>query len=33
MPTPATAGDQGDEDVIRTAFIYRTAKVEPVGDP
>jgi 5'-nucleotidase len=32
VPTPSTAGDQGDEDVIRTAFIYRAAKVEPVGD-
>ena len=32
VPTPPTAGDQADEDVIRTAFIYRTAKVEPVGD-
>ncbi len=31
MPTPATAGDQSDEDVIRTAFIYRTASVRPVG--
>ncbi len=31
VPTPSTAGDQGDEDVIRTAFIYRAAKVEPVG--
>ncbi len=31
VPTPATAGDQADEDVIRTAFIYRAAKVEPVG--
>ena len=31
VPTPATAGDQADEDVIRTAFIYRTAAVEPVG--
>ena len=32
VPTPATAGDQADEDVIRTAFIYRAAKVQPVGD-
>ena len=32
VPTPATAGDQADEDVIRTAFIYRAAKVEPVGE-
>jgi 5'-nucleotidase len=32
VPTPSTAGDQGDEDVIRTAFIYRAAKVQPVGD-
>ena len=31
VPTPATAGDQSDEDVIRTAFIYRTARVAPVG--
>ena len=31
VPTPSTAGDQGDEDVIRTAFIYRASKVEPVG--
>jgi predicted extracellular nuclease len=31
VPTPATAGDQADEDVIRTAFIYRTAAVEPIG--
>ena len=26
VPTPATAGDQADEDVIRTAFIYRTGQ-------
>ena len=32
VPTPPTAGDQTDEDVIRTAFIYRTAVVWPVGD-
>ncbi len=32
VPTPPTAGDQTEEDVIRTAFIYRAAKVEPVGD-
>ncbi len=32
VPTPPTAGDQADEDVIRTAFIYRTAKVQPVGE-
>ena len=32
VPTPSTAGDQADEDVIRTAFIYRAAKVQPVGD-
>jgi predicted extracellular nuclease len=32
VPTPPTAGDQADEDVIRTAFIYRTAAVEPIGD-
>ncbi|MCW2760202.1 MAG: Endonuclease/exonuclease/phosphatase [Marmoricola sp.] len=31
VPTPATAGDQADEDVIRTGFIYRTAAVEPIG--
>ncbi len=31
VPTPATAGDQADEDVIRTGFIYRTAAVQPVG--
>jgi predicted extracellular nuclease len=31
VPTPDTAGDQGDEDVIRTAFIYRASAVEPVG--
>lgn len=31
VPTPAGAEDQADEDVIRTAFIYRTAAVEPVG--
>ena len=32
VPTPASAGDQSDEDVIRTAFIYRTATAEPVGE-
>lgn len=32
VPTPASAGDQSDEDVIRTAFIYKQAAVEPVGD-
>ncbi len=32
VPTPPTAGDQADEDVIRTAFIYRTRSVEPIGD-
>ncbi len=32
VPTPPTAGDQTDEDVIRTAFIYRTAVVQPIGD-
>ncbi|WP_196804043.1 ExeM/NucH family extracellular endonuclease [Marmoricola sp. URHB0036] len=32
VPTPATAGDQAEEDVIRTAFIYRAAQVRPVGD-
>jgi predicted extracellular nuclease len=31
VPTPATAGDQADEDVIRTAFIYQPALVAPVG--
>jgi predicted extracellular nuclease len=31
VPTPAAAGDQADEDVIRTGFIYRAAIVEPVG--
>ena len=31
VPTPATAGDQADEDVIRTGFIYRASTVEPVG--
>ena len=31
VPTPATAGDQADEDVIRTGFIYRPSVVEPVG--
>jgi predicted extracellular nuclease len=32
VPTPSTIGDQADEDVIRTAFIYRTALVEPIGE-
>ena len=32
VPSPASAGDQSDEDVIRTAFIYQVAAVEPVGD-
>lgn len=32
VPTPSTLGDQADEDVIRTAFIYRTAVVVPVGE-
>ncbi len=32
VPSPADAGDQADEDVIRTAFIYRTSAVEPVGE-
>jgi predicted extracellular nuclease len=32
VPTPASAGDQTDEDVIRTAFIYRTSVVRPVGE-
>ena len=31
VPSPASAGDQSDEDVIRTGFIYRSAAVEPVG--
>jgi 5'-nucleotidase len=31
VPTPATAPDQSSEDVIRTAFIYQPALVEPVG--
>ncbi len=31
VPTPASAGDQDDEDVIRTGFVYRKAKVSPVG--
>jgi predicted extracellular nuclease len=29
--TPGSAGDQADEDVIRTAFVYRPAVVEPIG--
>lgn len=32
VPTPSTATNQADEDVIRTAFIYRTGTVEPVGE-
>ncbi len=32
VPTPPTAGDQSAEDVIRTAFIYRAATVDPIGD-
>ncbi|MGZ6827646.1 MAG: ExeM/NucH family extracellular endonuclease, partial [Mycobacteriales bacterium] len=32
VPTPSNIGDQADEDVIRTAFIYRTAVVRPVGE-
>jgi predicted extracellular nuclease len=32
VPTPSTIGDQADEDVIRTAFLYRRAVVEPVGE-
>jgi 5'-nucleotidase len=32
VPTPSTIGDQTTEDVIRTAFIYRTAVVEPIGE-
>ncbi|WP_310962321.1 ExeM/NucH family extracellular endonuclease [Nocardioides terrisoli] len=31
VPTPPTAGDQSDEDVIRTAFIYKPARVKAVG--
>lgn len=31
VPSPVTAGDQSDEDVIRTGFIYKSAAVEPVG--
>jgi predicted extracellular nuclease len=30
-PTPATAGDQSDEDVIRTAFIYKPRAVKLLG--
>jgi predicted extracellular nuclease len=30
--TPSTAGSQDDEDVIRTAFIYKPAAVRPVGE-
>ena len=32
VPSPASAADQTDEDVIRTAFIYRSAQVVPVGE-
>ena len=32
VPSPAAAADQSDEDVIRTAFIYRSAQVRPVGE-
>ena len=32
VPTPASAGSQADEDVIRTAFIYKPATVQAVGD-
>jgi predicted extracellular nuclease len=32
VPTPSTAGSQADEDVIRTAFIYKPASVSPVGE-
>jgi predicted extracellular nuclease len=32
VPTPSTAGDQADEDVIRTAFIYRPRAVKTVGE-
>ena len=32
VPTPASAGDQSDEDVIRTAFIYKPTSIRPVGD-
>ena len=31
VPSPAGAADQTGEDVIRTAFIYKAAAVEPVG--
>ena len=31
-PTPSTIGDQTNEDVIRTAFIYRAAVVAPIGE-
>jgi predicted extracellular nuclease len=31
-PTPSTSGDQTPEDVIRTAFIYKQAAVQPVGE-
>jgi 5'-nucleotidase len=31
VPTPTSAGDQADEDVIRTAFIYQPALVAPAG--
>jgi 5'-nucleotidase len=32
VPSPSTLGDQASEDVIRTAFIYRTAVVAPIGE-
>ena len=32
VPTPSNIGDHADEDVIRTAFIYRTSVVAPVGE-
>jgi predicted extracellular nuclease len=32
VPTPSSIGDQADEDVIRTAFVYRTAVVKPTGE-
>ncbi|WP_345752451.1 ExeM/NucH family extracellular endonuclease, partial [Microbacterium rhizophilus] len=32
VPSPATRPDVADEDVIRTAFIYKPANVAPVGE-
>ncbi|WP_183408260.1 ExeM/NucH family extracellular endonuclease [Nocardioides pocheonensis] len=32
VSTPSNIGDQADEDVIRTAFLYRTSVVAPVGE-